>query len=346
MSARTHIRKPPEKRAAIDIGSNSVKLLIARVRDKNVSPIVEKSTQTRLNKGLREGGDFDTASVRSTLRVLRGYIELCIQHQTLPPLLFATSAARNASLKSLQNLLQPLWKEFGLSIQVISPLQEAKWALRGVCVERDLQDTPVLLTDVGGGSAQFIIGKKGKLIWSRSRPLGAVHLLESFSVSDPPTFTEKSALLAHVRKVISELRSEIEADEAIKKAIPDFSFESLRWIGSGGAATILASMHLGLSRFNSAKLEGCCLSSADIQKWADRIWSLTLVDRKLLPGLPSGRADITLSGAAVYLAVMQVFAFSGLTITTRGGRHGAVLSSTPVDAADKGWLVSEERALN
>ncbi|MCK9316637.1 MAG: hypothetical protein M0Q48_10925 [Verrucomicrobia bacterium] len=346
MPARAHIRKPAEKRAAIDIGSNSVKLLIARVKDRCVSPIVEKSTQTRLNKGLREGGDFNSASIRSTLRVLRGYVELCIQHQTLPPLLFATSAARNASLKSLQNLLQPLWKEFGLSIQVISPLQEAKWAFRGVCSERDLQDTPVLLTDVGGGSAQFIIGKKGKLIWSKSRQLGAVHLLESFSVSDPPTFKEKSELLAHVRKAVSELRSEIEADEIIRKAIPDFSFESLRWIGAGGAATILASMHLGLSRFNSAKLEGCCLSSADIQKWADRIWSLTLSDRKSLPGLPSGRADITLSGAAVYLAVMQVFAFSELTISTRGGRHGALLSSMPSDSADRIWLASEDKVLN
>lgn len=346
MPARSHIHKPAEKRAAIDIGSNSVKLLIARVKDKCVSPIVEKSTQTRLNRGLREGGDFNSASVRSTLRVLRGYVELCIQHQTLPPLLFATSAARNASLKSLQNLLQPLWKEFGLSIQVISPLQEAKWAFRGVCSEHDLQETPVLLTDVGGGSAQFIIGKKGKLIWSKSRQLGAVHLLESFSVSDPPTFKEKSELLTHVRKAVSELRSEIEADEAIRKAIPDFSFESLRWIGAGGAATILASMHLGLSRFNSAKLEGCCLSSADIQKWADRIWSLTLSDRKSLPGLPSGRADITLSGAAVYLAIMQVFAFSELTISTRGGRHGALLSSMPSDSADKAWLASEDKVLN
>jgi exopolyphosphatase/guanosine-5'-triphosphate,3'-diphosphate pyrophosphatase len=124
MPARAHIRKPAEKRAAIDIGSNSVKLLIARVKDRCVSPIIEKSTQTRLNKGLREGGDFNSASVRSTHRLLRGYVELCIQHQTLPPLLFATSAARNASLKSLQNLLQPLWKEFGLSIQVISPFRK------------------------------------------------------------------------------------------------------------------------------------------------------------------------------------------------------------------------------
>jgi len=104
MPARAHIRKPAEKRAAIDIGSNSVKLLIARVKDRCVSPIVEKSTQTRLNRGLREGGDFNSASVRSTLRVLRGYVELCIQHRTLPPLLFATSAARNASLKSLKRV--------------------------------------------------------------------------------------------------------------------------------------------------------------------------------------------------------------------------------------------------
>ena len=88
------------------------------------------------------------------------------------------------------------------------------------------------------------------------------------------------------------------------------------------------------------------MSSADIQKWADRIWSLTLLDRKSLPGLPSGRADITLSGAAVYLAVMQVFAFSELTISTRGGRHGALLSSMSSDNADKAWLASDDKVLN
>ena len=178
-----------------------------------------------------------------------------------------------------------------------------------MCSGRDLQDTPVLLTDVGGGSAQFIIGKKGKLIWSKSRQLGAVYLLESFSVSDPPTFKEKSELLTYVRKVVSELRSEIEADEAIRKAIPDFSFESLRWIGVGGAATILASMHLGLSRFEFSKTRRLLFEFSRYSKMGGSHLVTYTLGSQVTSGTTSGRADITLSGAAVYLAVMQVFAF-------------------------------------
>ena len=177
-NSRHSEKKFDDVRAAIDIGSNSVKLLIAHVDGKNVVPIVEKSEQTRLNRGLEKTGEFDIASVQGTLKVLRKYIQICIDHETVPPVIFATSAARRAGKKSLRELLLPIWKEYGLSVQVISPLQEARWAFRGVCSCTSFQDTPVLITDVGGGSAQFTIGKRSKFIWSKSCSLGAVHLLE------------------------------------------------------------------------------------------------------------------------------------------------------------------------
>jgi len=328
-------KKFDDVRAAIDIGSNSVKLLIAHVDGKSVIPIVEKSEQTRLNRGLEKTGEFDIASVQGTLKVLRKYIQICIDHETVPPVIFATSAARRAGKKSLRELLLPIWKEFGLSVQVISPLQEARWAFRGVCSCTSFQDTPVLITDVGGGSAQFTIGKRSKFIWSKSCSLGAVHLLEQVSLSDPPTTIEKSEVLAKVRKAVSELRSEIEADDTIRKSIPDFFIDRIHWVGTGGAATILASMHLKLSRFNRNKLEGTVLSAGELQDWVDKIWSLSLEERKLLPGLPSSRADITLMGTAVYLAIMQVFAFSELYISTRGGSFGALLEK-PINK-DRGF---------
>ena len=160
-------------------------------------------------------------------------------------------------------------------------------------------------------------------------------LLEQVFLSDPPTTIEKSEVLAKVRKTVSELRSEIEADDVIRKSIPDFSIDHIHWVGTGGAATILASMHLKLSRFNRNKLEGTVLSAGELQDWVDKIWSLSLEERKLLPGLPSSRADITLMGTAVYLAIMQVFAFNELCISTRGGSFGALLEK-PINK-DKGF---------
>lgn len=318
--------QPKDIRASIDIGSNSIKLLIGRVEGKNVYPLFEKSEQTRLNKGLSKNGVLNPSAVKKTICVLRKFIQECLNKNTPPPIIFATSAVRQANLKSLQELLLPIWKEFELSIQVITPVEEAKLAFKGVYSNPSFQYTePVLITDVGGGSAQFMIGKRRKCIWSRSCTLGAVHLLENFHLSDPPTPKEKGDLLVLIRKTVSDIRSEIQSDETIKKNIPDFSLSNLQWIGVGGAATILASMKIGLTRFNRNKLEAITLHTNDIQDWVDRIWTISLEERKQLPGLPSCRADITLTGTAIYLAIMQVFAFSTLRISTRGGRYGALI---------------------
>ena len=91
-------------RAAIDIGSNSVKLLIAQVRGRVVDPIVERSQQTRLNRGLVQGGDLNDVAIRQTLQVVRRYIRECLEYKSSPPIIFATSALRKANRASVARL--------------------------------------------------------------------------------------------------------------------------------------------------------------------------------------------------------------------------------------------------
>lgn len=314
-------------RAVIDIGSNSVKLLIARVYADDIGVVQEQSVQTRLAKGIERTGDLSRSSIRKTLSVLREFIGECIRREVVSPLLFATSAMRQASREAFSSLQNPIWREFGLSIKVINPALEAKWAFIGVTSNPEYQKGLILLTDIGGGSAQFSIGYNGKFIWSQSGPLGAVRLLEQFKPQDPPTQEDRQRIISWLHLRISEIKKNLFASEEVKKVLMGAKNEKLRWVGAGGAATILASMRMGLSRFNRKRLEGFQLSAEEITKWVEQIWTTSLSDRKELPGLHSRRADITLTGAAVYQAILDVFKFDSLSISTRGGRYGAVLDA-------------------
>ena len=313
------------RRAVIDIGSNSIKLLIADIDQVGVVvPLIEKSCQTRLAEGTDASGKFSQNALRESLRVLREYIDLCIRKGVEKPLIFATSAARGVSAEEFSLLSLPIFDEYGLKIQIITSDQEALWAFKGVCTDAAFTNKILFLTDVGGGSAQFTIGKDGKYVWSRSYPLGAVRLLEKYPFSDPPTLEEKNDLILQISESITHLRQEIESDISIKNLLPNFDLRNLQWIGTGGAATILSSLNLGLVDFDRNKLENSVVTAEELQKWGDKLWGVSLEERKNFPGLPSCRADIMLPGVAIYLAIMQVFSFSSIRISARGGRYGAL----------------------
>ena len=173
------------RRAVIDIGTNSVKLLVAEVSGPRVQPLVERSRQTRLGRGFYATHRLQPAAIADTARAVAGFAAQAREWGAAPPRVIATSAARDAVNQS--ELLDALRAASNLEVEVISGEQEADWSFRGVNSDPAIAGQPLLLVDVGGGSTEFILGEGDHQKFRRSFPIGTVRLMEQLPRSDPPT---------------------------------------------------------------------------------------------------------------------------------------------------------------
>src|SRR5262245_30002819 len=165
------------RRAVIDIGTNSVKLLVADVAGPQVEPVHESAEQTRLGRGFYETHILQPAALAATAQAVAVFAKQAADIGAQSVRVFATSAARDA--KNPGELLRAVEAACGLRVEIISGEQEAEWAFRGVTSDPALARQPLLLLDVGGGSTEFILGQGEHKHFRQSFPLGAVRLMET-----------------------------------------------------------------------------------------------------------------------------------------------------------------------
>jgi len=146
----------PVRRAVIDVGTNSVKLLVADVAGRDVLPVHEESKQTRLGKNFYETHRLQPEAIAKTAEAVWEFAEIARDRDAASTRVIATSAARDAV--NQDDLLSTIQRASGLQVEIISGEQEAEWAFKGVTTGSDLAKTPLLLLDVGGGSTEFIVG--------------------------------------------------------------------------------------------------------------------------------------------------------------------------------------------
>lgn len=308
-------------RAVIDIGTNSVKLLVADVSEAGVDPVHESAEQTRLGRGFYETHTLQPTAITATAQAVAAFAKLAAELGANSPRVFATSAARDA--RNPDELLRAVEAACGRRVEIISGEQEAEWAFRGVTTDPALARPPLLLLDVGGGSTEFILGQGEYKHFRQSFPLGAVRLMETIPHSDPPEPAELAASRAWLREFLAiQVAPQLELALARER-----SQGHLLLVGTGGTASVLASLETGLSKFDRRKIEDTRLGAERVRQWVERLWSLPLVERRQIPGLPLPRADVMLPGAAIYEALMECFHFDELRITTRGLRFAAVMEA-------------------
>ena len=309
---------PSQRRAVIDVGTNSVKLLVAQVSGRRVDPLLEQSEQTRLGSGFYETHRLQPATIARTARAVAEFARKAAEWSVVSTRVIATSAARDAL--NQYELLAAICAASGLAVEVISGEQEADWAFRGVGSTPLFAGQPLLIVDVGGGSTQFILGEGDHQQFGHSFPLGTVRLMERLPHSDPPApdgwercqATVADFLEQHVHPVIDlELRT--------------FSSRAVQLVGTGGTASVMARIELGLASFDRERIEALPLTQEQVRRLRERLWSLPLVERKKIAGLPTDRADVVLTGVAIYEVLMEIFGLPDLRVSTRGLRFAAVL---------------------
>ncbi len=305
------------RRAVIDVGTNSIKLLVADVRGRDVQPVHEESRQTRLGKGFYETRRLQPENIARTVEAVWEFGEIAREKNAASVRVIATSAARDAvNPRDLTNAIE---RASGLKTEIISGAREADWAFQGVATDAELAKHPLLLLDVGGGSTEFILGHGPKKSFAHSFPLGTVRLLEKFPHSDPPARGEFTKCRAWLENFLQhEVRPQLEP--ALKNEAG-----KIQLVGTGGTSSILARIGKKLDRFDREKIERAVLSFDQVVAHRKNLWKLPLADRKEIAGLPKTRADVILTGVLIYEAVMDEFGFGQLRVSTRGMRFAAVM---------------------
>jgi exopolyphosphatase / guanosine-5'-triphosphate,3'-diphosphate pyrophosphatase len=304
--------------AGIDIGTNSLRLLVAETGPDSLHEIYADRKVTRLGQDLdRRGMLTQEAEVRS-LKVLDDFAENIRRHSVLHTAVIGTSALRNASNAAL--FIEKVKKKTGLVVRVITGEEEARLTLAGVVLAMKgvrglqsdaLESAPII--DIGGGSTEIIVTHPAEEPIMASLPLGAVYLTDRYIKNDPPTPGEIALLRCAVKDTLEECGG-------IMKPVPGKIF-----IGTAGTITTLAAMDLRLTEYDPGKVNGHTLSRETVNAIVQKLSVSTLNERRSMPGLDKGREDIILAGAVVTEEVMERFGFTTMIVSDWGLREGIVL---------------------
>ena len=311
------------RRAVIDVGTNSTKLLVADVAGQDIRPLLEDSKQVRLGRGFYETHRLQPEVIARAAEVVARFAATAREWKAESARVIATSAARDAV--NARDLISAIEHASGLKAEIISGEQEADWAFHGVTSDPELARQPLLLLDVGGGSTQFILGQGAHKHFRHSFALGAVRLLEKIPHSDPPTHHELAACRKWLKEFLeTEVRPKLEP--ALQRETKSNAASGpILLVGTGGTASILARIELQLEAFDRARIEATRISADQLKARMKYLWHLPLEERKTIIGLPRKRADVILTGVAIYESVMEQFGFSELRVSTRGLRFAAVM---------------------
>ena len=307
------------RRAVIDVGTNSIKLLVADVAGRDVRPVHEESRQTRLGKGFYETQRLQPDAIARTAEAVAEFSRTARENKAASVRVIATSAARDAV--NPEDLISAIEAASGMKVEIISGEREAELVFQGVTTGLELAQMPLLLLDVGGGSTEFILGRDKHKHFAHSFPLGTVRLMEKFPHSDPPTCDEFIACRDWLKNFLQkEVRPKLEP--ALQRE--NHSKEVLL-VGTGGTTSILARMESKLDRYDRARIEATQLSLERVKAHRRHLWGLPLAGRKEIIGLPKLHADVILTGVLIYEVVMEEFGFQQLRVSTRGLRFAAVM---------------------
>ena len=299
------------RQGVIDIGSNSVKLLIADCIDGQIHPVEETSCQTRLGQGLYEYSELQPKSIERTVESVRFFIRLAESKNVEKISVLATSAVREA--RNANQLISAIDKP----VSILSGADEAQFSFAGVMTSSHLSKSNLLVVDAGGGSTEFTSGNITGVDRHISISLGSVRLMESFPASDNPTFEQLKALR---NTIDSKLQNIISSDDWKSKP-------NMFLVGVGGIATIFAMMELSIEDFDRTRIEQVALSAEQVVCWSEKLWGLSLTERQKINGLPANRADVALYGCIIYERILLGLHYNKIFISTRGIRFGALVEN-------------------
>lgn len=292
--------------AAIDIGTNSIKLLVGRVDGQKVTPLLHRSMITRLGEGLQKSGEISAEAADRTIAGLSELHAIAREKGVRRLQTVGTLALRKAANGAA--FVQRCAREAGLEIRILSGEEEAAISFRGAC--GDSKAAQVLGIEIGGGSAQIMVGTASSLHASWSLPMGAVALTEEFLRSDPPSAAEMSALSAHIRRHLQPVVARVGRDGEL--------------VGIGGTVSAILTMLRRSEGGDPREFHQTSVPFETISALSIQLSLKTVAEREAM-GVEKGRADIIAAGAWFLTAAMSHLEAPSLKASAHGLRHGLLI---------------------
>lgn len=333
--------------AALDLGTNSCRMLIAKPSGLNFAIVDAFSKSVRLGSDLERSGLLSQAGVSRTLQALHVCSRKLRKYGVKRMRLVATEACRRA--KNGQEFLNKVYSETGLQLEVISPAEEARLAIISCAPLLEPEASQVLVVDIGGGSTE--------LVWIDLTTVPAADRSRAMMRLKPSNsnFKEFSGTLSDAKIIdwisvpagvatLDQKYSDVENDTArfalmscyFEDQIVNFKpyvldclenrLEELQIIGTSGTITTLGAAHLGLRKYDREKVDGLNLSASDVDRVINRFLKLGPQGRQLEPGIGKDRAELIMSGSAIIQTLLRIWPTERMRVADRGLREGILYS--------------------
>ena len=299
--------------AAVDLGTNSTRLLVADVDGDRLEELTRRLTITRLGEGVdrrRRLLPLPIARVRNCLSEYRQELEALGAERTL---CIATSSVRDA--ENGEAFLGEIEWSYGFTTRLLSGAEEAAMMIRGVTAGRPPLDD-VLVVDIGGGSTELVVAADGEVASATSLDIGCVRITERFLGSDPPSRPELAAASGYVRSLLPPL-------------------QAAAAIGVAGTVTTLATIDLGDAEYDPERTHGHRLPLASVDEQLERLAAMTTEERVAL-GIEPGRASVIVAGVIVLREVMTACDLAEIEVSERDVLHGAAFAAAELPEPEEG----------
>ncbi|SDH08742.1 Ppx/GppA phosphatase family protein [Pelagibacterium luteolum] len=330
-------KRRPQTYAALDLGTNNCRLLIARPTESGFRVLDGFSRIVRLGEGLSQTGRLSTAAMDRTIEALKICSTKLAQHDGVKARIIATEACRSADNSAA--FLARVKREIGLEFEVIDRKTEAELAVTG-CADLIETDSPgAILFDIGGGSSELAWldfrggrprnqGKTAASIRSwQSLPVGVVSIAEKFGGVDvtPEIF---EAMVAHVGSQLRHFRGRDKLREML-------GAHPVHFLGTSGTVTTLAGLYLGLERYERSKVDGLWMQAADVDATMRVLLAMSYEKRMANPCIGRERADLVIPGCAIFEAIRREWPCTRIRVADRGLREGILIS---LMSDDRVWM--------
>ena len=293
----------------IDIGTNSMRLLIADYKNNKIENREKYINTTRIGQGVDKEGYITEEAMQRNLKALKEFSDKCKEEKCEKVYCMGTSALRDS--KNGQDFVNRAKELTNIDVKIICGDEESNLGFMGVLEGTDgNKKDDILVIDIGGGSTEFIIGNEEGIKFCKSENVGALRMTEKFITTDPISDEEFNAMTDFIEETISSTLDSIKHMHISKL------------VGIGGAITSLSAMNQQLEVYSMEKVHNSVVTKKDLEKILQNLKNMTLNDKKTIKGLQPKRADIITAGVKILHIIMKKLEFETIVISEYDNLEG------------------------
>ena len=303
------------KIGTIDIGTNSMRLLIADYKNNKIENRKKYINITRIGQGVDDKGYITEEALERNLNALKEFADKCIEEKCEKVYCMGTSALRDS--KNGQDFVDRAKELTNIDVKIICGEEESNLGFMGVLEGAGGDKSNyILVLDIGGGSTEFIVGNEDGIKFCKSENVGALRMTEKFITTDPISDEEFSKMSGFIEKTISSTLDKIKGMHVSKL------------VGIGGAITSLSAMNQQLEVYSMEKVHNSVVTKKDLEKILQNLKKMTLSDKKTIKGLQPKRADIITAGVKILHIVMEKLEIEKIMISEYDNLEGLIFQNS------------------